>query len=63
MKDMDQYPFEFKMTLWIGHYLELKAILKSMGEDWEGVVEDMDKQLSDQLKEFNQPSTGAKEKE
>ena len=50
---MDQYPFDFTISLWISHYAKLRSAIllldDELGIEWKSMVDDMDRQLKDQL--------------
>ena len=48
---MDQLPIEFKMTMLIGDYSDLLDLLETDREKWQWLIDDINKQISQQLNE------------
>lgn len=48
---MDQLPLDYKVTMLIGDYLDLISLLETDKEKWQWLIDDIEKQISEQLKE------------
>jgi hypothetical protein len=48
---MDQLPLDFKMTMLIADYSELLDLLETDREKWQWLIDEINKQISEQLKE------------
>ena len=48
---MDQLPIDYKVTMLIGDYSDLIKLLETDREKWQWMIDDINKQISEQLKE------------
>jgi len=48
---MDQLPLDFKMTMLIADYSELLDLLETDRAKWQWLIDEINKQISEQLKE------------
>ena len=48
---MDQLPLDVKITMLIGDYSDLISLLETDKEKWQWLIDDIEKQVSEQLKE------------
>ncbi len=50
-KIMDQLPLDLKVTMLIADYSELLDLLETGREKWQWLIDEINKQISEQLKE------------
>jgi len=48
---MDQLPLDYKVTMLIGDYHELLTLLESDKDKWKWMIDDIQEQILEQLKE------------
>jgi len=48
---MDQLPLDYKVTMLIGDYSDLLTLLETDREKWQWMIDDIEKQINEQLKE------------
>ena len=48
---MDQLPLDYKVTMLIADYEELLTLLETDRDKWQWMIDDIEKQISEQLTE------------